>query len=110
MGDGEDESRGVPAWRAGAAESCGLRELQPAVARACDVLIAVFCRPRAFRAQVIAPLLVPHVEYDIEVAIVCLDPEAQYSDDIRIVMVNGDSAVPILSALIRIPLSDIVDM
>jgi len=64
----------------------------------------------AEKNQVIAPLLVPHVEYDMEVALTCLDPAAQYSDELRIVMVNGDSAVPILSALVRIPLSDVTDM
>jgi hypothetical protein len=59
--------------------------------------------------QIIVPLLVSHVEYSTEVNLSCLDPSAQYSDDLRIVMINGDSCVPILSALIRIPLSDIAD-
>lgn len=66
------------------------------------------CRPAIYR-QVIAPLLVPRVEYTIEVSIICVDPQAQYSDDIRIVMINGNSAVPILSAVVRMPMSDIVD-
>jgi hypothetical protein len=60
--------------------------------------------------QIVVPLLVPQLEYSFEVELECRDPSAQYTDDLRIVMINGDSAVPILSALVKMPLSDVPDM
>lgn len=59
--------------------------------------------------QIVVPLLVPLVEYSVETLLRCLDPVAQYSDNVRVVMINGDSCVPILSAMIRIPLSDVTE-
>mmetsp|Transcript_20772 Transcript_20772/g.53229 ORF Transcript_20772/g.53229 Transcript_20772/m.53229 type:complete len:619 (+) Transcript_20772:542-2398(+) len=63
----------------------------------------------AQRNQIMVPLLVPHLEYSFEVELECKDPAAQYTDDLRIVMINSDSSVPILSAVVKMPLSDVPD-
>lgn len=52
------------------------------------------------------PLLVPSLSYSFDIDIMCLDPTAG-TDSIRILLVQAKSSLPILSALLKMPISEL---
>ncbi len=51
------------------------------------------------------PALLPALQYQFDIRIRCLDPEAGV-DVIKILMHSSKSPVPMLSALVKMPLSE----
>ena len=62
---------------------------------------------RMKRGMVRVGALVPHLEYPYWIDLECVDPNGA-ADDIRLLVFRADSQVPILTALVRMPMSDIV--
>ena len=62
---------------------------------------------RLKRGMVRVSALVPHLEYPYWIDLECVDPNGA-ADDIRLLVFRADSQVPILTALVRMPMSDIV--
>lgn len=60
---------------------------------------------RAAQRQISVPLLVPGLSYTLEVGVQCLRPAAG-SDSIRILLVAKGSPAPLLTALLKMPLSE----
>lgn len=60
---------------------------------------------RAQHDQKQLPVLLPALQYHFDIRIRCLDPEAG-TDDIKVLLHRSPSCVPLLSALIKMPLSE----
>eukprot|EP00877_Chromochloris_zofingiensis_P001275 jgi/Chrzof1/11148/Cz05g25190.t1 len=60
----------------------------------------------ASKQQLSIPLLVPMLQYEYQVSVRCLDP-AGPADSIRIVMVNANSCLPMMTATVKMPISEI---
>jgi hypothetical protein len=63
----------------------------------------------ADRKQFMIPVLIPSLLYVYEVEMVCNDP-SQPADSIRIIMLNTRSAVPFLTAMLKMPVSEMDDI
>jgi len=58
------------------------------------------------QACIIVPLLVPTLIYNYEVPVECVDEGQQGADPIRVVVVSPSSNVPIITAIVNMPLAD----
>lgn len=56
--------------------------------------------------QMQLPALLPTLQYHFDIRIRCLDPEAGV-DAVNILLHSSKSPVPLLSALVRMPLSEL---
>ena len=52
------------------------------------------------------PALLPGLAYDSDVSIQCIDPNGA-ADEVRVFVCNPKSCVPMISAVITMPLSDV---
>ena len=60
---------------------------------------------RTHPSQQVIPVLVPSLVYQQEVTVQCID-EAAGSDVIRVYVCSSTSSVPIITALVNMPLTD----
>jgi Bardet-Biedl syndrome 1 protein len=58
------------------------------------------------QACIIIPLLVPSLIYNYEVPVECVDEGGQGSDPIRVFVASATSNVPIITAIVNMPLAD----
>mmetsp|Transcript_47681 Transcript_47681/g.152835 ORF Transcript_47681/g.152835 Transcript_47681/m.152835 type:complete len:596 (+) Transcript_47681:319-2106(+) len=63
----------------------------------------------ASRSQIVIPVLVPGLMYVSEVDVHCLDPNGA-ADVVRLCVLNPKSCVPVLSAVVKMPISSEVAM
>ena len=61
---------------------------------------------KAENDQVQLPALLPAMQYQFDIRIRCLDPEAGV-DAVKILLHSRKSAVPLLSALVKMPVSEL---
>eukprot|EP00455_Lapot_gusevi_P029644 TRINITY_DN3175_c0_g1_i7.p1 TRINITY_DN3175_c0_g1~~TRINITY_DN3175_c0_g1_i7.p1 ORF type:complete len:595 (+),score=101.41 TRINITY_DN3175_c0_g1_i7:67-1851(+) len=54
------------------------------------------------------PLLVPGIQYDLEVPVECIDPQGA-ADQIQIFVCNPRSVVPVISAILKMPVSEVLE-
>ena len=60
------------------------------------------------RSQVHVPVLLPGLTYVDEVKVLCNDQNAG-ADTVRVFVCNKNSALPIISAVVKMPLSEFLD-
>ena len=61
---------------------------------------------KAENDQVQLPALLPAMQYHFDIRIRCLDPEAGV-DAVKILLHSKKTSVPLLSALVKMPLSEL---
>jgi Bardet-Biedl syndrome 1 protein len=64
---------------------------------------------RVDRAMVRLPLLVPGLEVKADIAIICIDPAMGATGDVTVYVCNPGGVAPIMTAVVSMPMSDVVE-
>lgn len=74
-----------------------------------NLVVLLSCNEAMYQAnkkQFTIPLLVPSLAYSFDIDVLCLEPAAG-TDSIRILLLQSKSSMPILSALLKMPISEL---
>lgn len=53
------------------------------------------------------PALTPGIEYNMDLSVVCLNPELGMTGDLSVVTYTTESPVPLMMSITKLPMSDI---